>query len=85
MKHKIIYGGDEKLSQEDRHLFSRGDYVCKALMQTKDGKPVVISQHKSDPSKCKVEYGYSCLGFTSLDDALHYCIGKFLGVEGGKS
>lgn len=85
MKHKIIYGGDNKLSQEDRHLFSRGDYECKALMQTKDGKPVVISQHKTDATRCKVEYGFSCLGFTSLDDALHYCIGKFQSISGDRS
>lgn len=83
MKYKLFYGGEQELTQEDRQRFSKGDYECKALMQTKDGKPVIISQHKDDPSKCKVEYGYSCLAFRSLDDAFEYCVGRFKGVSGG--
>ena len=84
MKHKFNYGGENTLSQKDKSRFSKGDYECMALMQTKDGNPVVISRHKSDEAKCKVEYGYSCLCFNSLDDAMEYCVKKFRSVEGGK-
>ena len=81
---KIIYGGDHNLTQEDRHRFSKGDYECKALMRTDDDKLVVISQHKDDDTKCKVEYGFSCLCFTSIDDALHYCVHNFKSLSGGE-
>ena len=46
MRFPVFYGTKPKLSIEDMDNFTRGDYLCRILLQTKQGAPVVISEHK---------------------------------------
>ena len=83
MMHKIYYGSNPKLTDSDRRCFDRGKYECKALMQTAKGKPVIISQSKDkDFPVWKVEHDFSCMVFASYDEAIAYCKGRFLGLDG---
>lgn len=54
MKLRFYYGTRPKLSIEDTDNFSRSDYKCRILLQTKRGAPVAISEHK-DPAPGWIE------------------------------
>lgn len=83
MKHKIFYGSTPAFTDADRHCFNRGNYECKALMKNSKGQPVVISQNKDENFPVwKVEHGSSCVVFASYDEAMAYCKGRFLGLDG---
>ena len=75
---KIFYGATPQFADSDRRYFDRGNYRCKALMQGKKGRPVVISQSMDkDLPVWKVEFGFSCIFFGSYEEALAYCNGTF--------
>jgi hypothetical protein len=78
MNRKIFYGSNPSFTDKDKSCFSRGEYECKALLKNKDGMPVVISQRTDkDCPICKVEYGFSCLIFPSVELAMEYCESRF--------
>lgn len=82
MRLKVFYGSENTVSSNDKDYFSRGNYECKALMKSKTGQPVAISQSKDEEFPIwKVEYGFSCLVFPSYDEAMDYCKGRFLKVD----
>ena len=82
MKHKIFYGAKPSFTDADRSSFSHGKYVCKALMQTAKGAPVVISQ-STDPDLpvWKVEHDHSTVVFATYEEAMAYCKGRFSPVK----
>ena len=80
MKLRFYYGTRPKLSIEDLDNFSRGDYKCRVLLQTKKGQPVVISQHK-ETGIWMVQYGFSSIVFATKAEALAYCRGRFLELD----
>jgi hypothetical protein len=80
---KIYYGSKPKLSEKDMKSFNRGKYTCKALLQTGKGEPVIISKcDNTEFPAWKVEYNYSCVVFNTYDEALAFCKGRFLGLDG---
>ena len=82
---KLYYGSKPAFTENDKKLFSHGNYECKELLKTHAGNPVVISQskHKNFPV-WKVEHGYSCVVFNTYDEALAYCKGRFCTLDGRK-
>lgn len=80
---KLYYGSKPAFTENDKKLFSHGNYECKELFKTHAGNPVVISQskHKNFPV-WKVEHGYSCVVFNTYDEALAYCKGRFCILDG---
>lgn len=79
---KIFYGTKPKLTEKDKKMFSRGNYDCKALMQTGKGEPVIISKcENSDYPAWRVEYNFSCVVFNTYDEALAFCKGRFMGLD----
>ena len=83
MTRKIIYGAAPKFSESDRRYFDRGNYCCKALLQDRKGRPVVISQNKDkDFPIWKVEFGFSSIFFGTYEEAIAYCRGRFPGNSG---
>ena len=81
MKLRFYYGTRPKLSIEDTDNFSRSDYKCRILLQTKRGAPVAISEHK-DTGIWKVTHGFSTVVFGTKAEALAYCRGRFLDLNG---
>ena len=81
MKRRIFYGLKPKLSRNDMDDFSRGDYKCRILLQTKRGAPVVISQHQ-DTGIWRVTHSFSNMVFGTEAEALAYCRGRFLDLDG---
>ena len=81
MRFPVFYGTKPKLSIEDMDNFSRGDYLCRVLLQTKRGAPVVISEHK-DSGIWKVTHGFNTVCFGTKAEALAYCKGRFLDLDG---
>ena len=81
MKRRIFYGMKPKLSRNDMDDFSRGDYKCRVLLQTKSGAPVIISEHQ-DTGIWRVTHSFSNMVFGTKADALAYCRGRFLDLDG---
>lgn len=81
MRFPVFYGTKPKLSMNDLDNFSRGDYKCRILLQTKRGVPVAISEHK-DTGIWKVSHGFSNVVFGTKAEALDYCKGRFLNLDG---
>ena len=81
MRFPVFYGTKPKLSINDLDNFSRGDYKCRILLQTKRGAPVAISEHK-DTGIWKVSHGFSNVVFGTKAEALDYCKGRFLDLDG---
>ena len=81
MRFPVFFGTKPKLSIEDMDNFSRGKYQCRILLQNKRGAPVVISEHK-DTGIWKVGHGFSTVVFGTKADALAYCRGRFLDLDG---
>lgn len=81
MRFPVFYGTKPKLSMNDLDNFSRGDYKCRILLQTKRGAPVTISEHK-DTGIWKVSHGFSNVVFGTKAEALDYCKGRFLDLDG---
>ena len=81
MIRRIFYGGKPRLSAKDTDSFSRGNYKCQILLQTKKGQPVAISQHQ-DRDIWKVQHGFSTLVFATKGEALAYCKDRFLDLDG---
>ena len=81
MRFPVFYGRTPKLSIKDVDNFSRGDYKCRVLLQTKRGAPVAISEHK-DTGIWKVTHGFSTVVFGTKAEALAYCRGRFLDLDG---
>ena len=80
---KIYYGTKPKFNDHDKKMFSRGNYECKEILQTRRGYPVVISQSKEkDCPIWKVEHGFSCVVFGTYAEALAYCKGRFCDLDG---
>ena len=78
MRLKVFYGSDPCITSKDMSCFSRGNYECKVLMKNRGGQPVAISQCKDEDFPVwKVEYGFSCLIFTSYDEVMDFCNGRF--------
>lgn len=83
MRYKFFYGAEPQFSDRDLQNFSRGGYVCKKLLQNRNGQPVVISQSKDEDAPIwKVEYGFSCLVFGTFDEAMAFCKGRFTDCNG---
>ena len=83
MLHKIYYGSMPKLTQRDAKMFSRGKYDCKLLLQKPNGMPVALSQCKDpDFPVWRIDYGFSTLIFKTYDEAIDYCKGRFLDLDG---
>ena len=81
MKFRIFYDRKPKFTAKDVESFSRGDYQCRILLQTKRGAPVAISEHK-DSGIWKVNHGFSTVCFGTKAEALAYCKGRFLDLDG---
>lgn len=81
MKFKLFYGNIPKLSEKDTDLFSDDNYVCRNLLQTRFGKPVIVSQHKA-MDIWAVHYGFSTIFFGTNAEALAYCSGRFYDLDG---
>ena len=83
MMYKFFYGSRPKFSPEDRKLFSRGKYECKALFQKQDGKPVIISQCKdTEYPSWRIDYDFSSIFFATYDEVMAYCRGRFVDLDG---
>lgn len=83
MFRKIFYGTKPKFSPQDRKMFSHGKFECKMLLQKQDGKPVAVSQCKDDEHPFwRVDYGFSSLFFKTYDEAMAYCKGRFVDLDG---
>jgi hypothetical protein len=83
MKQRIFYSSKPKLTVKDIAAFSKDEYVCKCLLQTKRGQPVAVSQH-SDPD-CgiwRVQHGFSCVYFGTYSEAMAYCRDRFCDLSG---
>ena len=81
MRFPVFFGTKLKLSMNDVDNFSRGKYQCRILLQNKRGAPVVISEHK-DTGIWKVGHGFSTVVFGTKAEALAYCRGRFLDLDG---
>ena len=81
MKRRIFYGMKPKLSRNDLDNFSRGKYQCRVLLQNKRGFPVVISDHQ-DTGVWRVTHSFSNMVFGTKAEALAYCRGRFLDLDG---
>ena len=81
MKFRIFYDRKPKLTTKDIDSFSHGDYKCRILLQTKRGAPVAISEHK-DTGIWKVSHGFINVVFGTKAEALDYCKGRFLDLDG---
>ena len=83
MHFKVFFDQKPRLTVNDIPSFSKDDYECRFLLQTMNGKPVVISQH-IDPDKgtWKVQHGFSSLYFTAFTEAMAYCKNRFCDLEG---
>lgn len=81
MRFPVFYGTKHKLSINDMDNFSRGDYKCRVLLQTKRGAPVAISEHK-DTGIWKVQLGFSTIVFATKAEAMAYCKDRFLDLDG---
>lgn len=85
MRYKFFYGAEPKFSDGDLRNFSRGGYVCKKLLQNRNGQPVVISQSMNEAAPIwKVEYGFSCMVFATFDEVMAFCKGRFTDCNGGE-
>ena len=83
MTHRIFYGTDFKLTDSDKKMFSREGYECKDLLQGRAGLPVVVSQKQDkDFPIWKVQYGFSCLVFSTYEDAMDFCRDRFTRLDG---
>ena len=81
MKFRIFYDRKPKFTAKDVESFSRGDYKCRVLLQTKRGAPVAISEHK-DTGIWKVTHSFSTVVFGTKAEALAYCKDRFLDLDG---
>lgn len=81
MRFPVFYGRTPKLSIKDVDNFSRGDYKCCVLLQTKRGAPVAISEHKGT-GIWKVQHGFSTVVFATRAEAMAYCKDRFLDLDG---
>lgn len=64
-------------------MFSRNGYRCDTLLQNRKGMPVIISRSTDQgPVIWKVEHDFSCVLFGSREEAMAYCEGRFLDLEG---
>lgn len=80
---RIYYGSDFHLSESDKSIFNHGNYICRTLLQTRQGAPVAVMQNVSDNIPVwKIVYGYSCIVFPTYEDAMAYCRNKFVGLDG---
>lgn len=71
---KIFIGDTVKLKSSDAKHFSRGNFTCRALMETHKGDPVVISQCQSEEFPFwKVEHGFHCMVFATKEEAMSFC------------
>lgn len=83
MNYKIFYGARPKLTDRDKSMFSRNGYRCDTLLQNRKGMPVVISRSTDQgPVIWKVEHDFSCVLFGTRKEAMAYCEGRFLDLEG---
>ena len=81
MRFPVFYGTKPKLSVKDMDNFSRGDYQCRVLLQTKRGAPVAISEH-IETGIWKVQRGFSTVVFATKAEAMAYCKDRFLDLDG---
>ena len=61
--------------------FSRKGYECNLLLQNKSGQPVAVSRNK-ELCIWKVECNFSCVYFSTFEEALPYCKGRFFDADG---
>lgn len=81
MRFPVFYGTKPELTLKDMDNFSRGDYQCRVLLQTKRGAPVAICEHK-DTGIWKVQHGFSTVVFATKAAAMAYCKDRFLDLDG---
>ncbi len=78
MKFHVFFGDEPRLSNANAKDFSRGNYVCMALMETPKGLPVFISKSKPGGFPVwKVEFGFSCCVFRTEQEAMDFCKARF--------
>lgn len=85
MKTKTFYSHAPKLTAKDIPTFSVGDYKCRFLLQTAQGRPVTISQ-RDDPDMliwC-VQHGFSSVYFGTVSEAMDCCRERFCDLTGRK-
>ena len=83
MKFKLFYSKRPHLTPADTDSFSRGDYTCRFLFQTKRGNPVILSEHNNPGFPVwKVQYGFSTLCFGTYTEAIEYCRKRFCDLDG---
>lgn len=80
MNRKIYYGIQPKLTDHDRHLFSRGNYDCRKLFQTSSGAPVAVSRNRK-LDIWQVQYGFSSILFGTFEEALDFCRSRFYALD----
>ena len=81
MKHRFFYCTEPHINNYNPKDFSRGDYECTQLFQSKSGSPVVVSRSKS-LGIWMVQYGFSSVFFGTKAEALAYCKGRFFDADG---
>ena len=81
MRYPVFYSMKPSLSMLNVDNFSRGDYKCRILLQTKRGQPVAITQHK-DLDIWRVLHGFSTVMFGTKAEAMAYCKNRFLDLDG---
>ena len=81
MKFRFFYGGQPKYSQKDAASFSHRGYDCKLVIQNRKGDPVGIFRSTRD-GIWKVQDGFSAVFFGTYEEALAYCKGRFLDLDG---
>ena len=80
---KVFYGTKPTFTENDKSMFSRGKFECKALLKNHKGDPVAISQSKDpDFPVWKVECGFSCFVFKTYDEAMAFCKGRYESLDG---
>lgn len=81
MKHRFFYGMKPDIKDCKAEDFSRKEYTCRVLLQTRRGAPVLVSQHK-ELDIWKVQHGFSSILFGTKEEAMAYCKGRFYDTDG---
>lgn len=81
MRFNFFFGNKPKLTQKDAANFSHKGYECRLLLQTKTGEPVGVYHDKKNDI-WKVQHGYSQVFFGTYAEAMAFCKGRFMDLDG---
>ncbi len=82
MRYNFFYGTTPRLTEKDAEMFSRGDYQCQRLLQTRGGSPVIVLRNTVSDI-WMVQNGFSSVYFGDYSEAMAYCRTRFCELDGG--